>query len=47
MIVFTGGVARLAGLIAAGLPTKAIIFGLVMELLVTPSLALWRERWND
>jgi hypothetical protein len=43
-IVFIGGIARLAGLILAGLPTKAIMIGLVMELLVTPALALWRER---
>ncbi len=43
-IVFIGGITRLAGLILAGLPTKAIMIGLVMELLVTPALALWRER---
>jgi len=43
MIVFIGGMARLAGLILAGLPTKSIMIGLAMELLVTPALALWRE----
>jgi Domain of unknown function (DUF4345) len=43
-IVFIGGIARLAGLTLAGLPTKAIMVGLVMELVVTPALALWRER---
>jgi hypothetical protein len=32
------------GVIAAGLPTKAITIGLAMELVVTPALALWRER---
>lgn len=44
MIVFIGGIARLAGLIAAGFPTRAIMIGLAMELMVTPALALWRER---
>ena len=43
LIVLTGGVARLAGLFLIGIPSKAMLAGLVMELLVTPALALWRE----
>jgi hypothetical protein len=43
-IVFIGGLARLAGVAATGAPTTAIGVGLVMELLVTPMLAMWRER---
>jgi Domain of unknown function (DUF4345) len=43
MIVFIGGMARLAGLIATGTLSKPILLGLVMELLATPALAFWRE----
>jgi hypothetical protein len=44
LIVFTGGLARLGGLYLVGLPSAAMLGGLAMELLVTPALALWRER---
>ena len=44
LLVFTGGLARLAGLFLVGLPSAGMLFGLAMELLVTPALALWRER---
>ena len=44
LLVFTGGLARLGGLFLVGLPSGGMLFGLVMELLVTPGLALWRER---
>lgn len=44
LLVFTGGLARLSGLFLVGLPSIAMLGGLVMELLVTPGLALWRER---
>jgi hypothetical protein len=44
LLVFTGGLARLAGLILVGVPSPVMLGGLVMELLVTPGLALWRER---
>jgi hypothetical protein len=44
LLVFTGGLARLAGLFLVGLPSAGMLFGLFMELAVTPALALWRER---
>lgn len=44
LLVFTGGLARLAGMVLVGLPSIAMLGALVMELIVTPVLALWRER---
>jgi hypothetical protein len=44
LIVLTGGLARLAGLVVVGPPSAPMLVGLAMELLVTPALALWRER---
>jgi len=44
LLVFTGGLARLAGLLLVGVPSSAMLGALVMELLVTPALAVWRER---
>ncbi len=43
-IVFIGGLGRLYSLIAIGTPDHAMLFGLVMELAVTPLLALWQYR---
>lgn len=43
-IVFVGGLARLYGLFASGSPPLPMLGGLTMELLITPALALWRER---
>lgn len=43
-LVFVGGLGRLASLILVGLPSAGMIAALVMELVVTPLLALWRER---
>jgi len=43
-LVLTGGMARLFGLAVLGLPGAGTIGALIMELVVTPSLALWRER---
>jgi hypothetical protein len=43
-LVLIGGLVRLLGLVAVGTPTKGVIGALVMELVVTPSLALRRER---
>ncbi len=43
-IVVVGGLARLLSLIVRGYPSKAMLFGLVMELGVTPALALWQAR---
>jgi hypothetical protein len=43
-IVFVGGLARLSSLFVRGVPDKPMLFGLVMELGVTPALALWQDR---
>jgi hypothetical protein len=43
VLVLTGGLARLYALALLGLPAIGMIAGLVMELLVTPGLACWRE----
>jgi hypothetical protein len=42
-LVLTGGLARLYALALFGLPAVGMLAGLVMELLVTPGLACWRE----
>ena len=47
LLVFTGGLARLTGLVLVGLPSGAMLGGLAMELLVAPALALWRERLDQ
>jgi len=44
LIVVVGGLARLAGLLATGEAGTGVVLPLVMELGVTPLLALWRER---
>lgn len=44
LIVFTGGLARLLAAMTDGLPSPAMTGALGMELIVTPALALWRER---
>lgn len=43
-IVFVGGLARLAGLAVTGVPHRGMVFGLVMELIVTPLLWAWQRR---
>ncbi len=43
-IVFVGGLARLGGVVSAGIPGPAMLFGLAMELAVTPLLCLWQSR---
>jgi hypothetical protein len=43
-IVFIGGLARLAGVIFVGRPGGAMLFGLAMELVVTPAICLWQAR---
>ena len=43
-VVVIGGLARLFGLIATGEAQTAVLLPLVMELGVTPLVALWRER---
>jgi len=43
-LVVVGGLARLASLFVAGTPGGGHLFGLVMELCVTPLLVLWQGR---
>ena len=43
-VVVIGGLARLAGIIAGGLPSVPMLFGLIMELVVTPLLCFWQWR---
>lgn len=42
-IVFVGGIARLIGM-TQGVPSWPMLFGLVMELEVTPLLCAWQAR---
>lgn len=44
LIVAVGGLARLLGVAQQGAPGPGHIFGLVMELVVVPALALWQVR---
>jgi hypothetical protein len=43
-IVMVGGIGRLLSLLSIGTPSPAMMAALVMELLVTPCLALWQRR---
>lgn len=43
-LVVIGGLARFAGLFAVGVPSPPMLFGLAMELVVTPLLCLWQAR---
>jgi hypothetical protein len=43
-IVMLGGVGRLVSLVSIGSPAPAMLAALVMELIVTPGLALWQYR---
>lgn len=43
-LVVCGGVARLLSLAVVGVPSWPMVGGLVMELLVTPAIALWQAR---
>ena len=42
-LVLVGGMARLYALLRFGPPAGGMLGGLVMELMVTPVLAIWRE----
>lgn len=44
LLVFTGGLARLAAIPTMGTPNGGMLFGLAMELAVTPILCLWQFR---
>jgi hypothetical protein len=43
-IVVVGGMGRLLSLLAIGSPSLVMMAALVMELIVTPGLALWQRR---
>ena len=43
-LVVCGGLARLIGAFAVGIPGRGHVFGLGMELIVTPLLILWQAR---
>jgi len=43
-LVVCGGAARLVSLLVVGFPGPYMLGGLVMELVVTPSLAAWQAR---
>jgi hypothetical protein len=43
-LVICGGLGHLLSLIVRGYPGKPMLFGLVMELLVTPALVVWQAR---
>ncbi|MFO1184760.1 MAG: DUF4345 domain-containing protein [Bauldia sp.] len=43
-VVAIGGVARLASMAAGGVPNAGMLFGLAMELLVTPAICIWQSR---
>ena len=44
LIVFIGGLARLGGIVAHGAPPGAMLFGLAMELVITPLICLWQHQ---
>jgi len=46
-IVFVGGLARLYSLFAFGVPPGPMLFGLGMELVVTPLFCYWQSRIAD
>jgi len=43
-IVVIGGLGRLIGLLSIGVPPPSMLFGLAMELVVTPALCWWQYR---
>ena len=44
LLVFVGGLMRLYGIATAGSPGGPMLFGLAMELGVTPALCFWQGR---
>lgn len=43
-LVVIGGIGRLLGVMLIGIPSRAMVAALAMELIVTPLLALWQVR---
>ena len=44
VVVVVGGLGRLSGIGLLGVPPPPMLFGLAMELIVTPLLCLWQAR---
>ena len=44
-IVFVGGLARLCGVFTQGIPDAQMQLALVMELIITPLLCFWQNRF--
>ena len=44
LIVFLGGLIRLIGILVVATPSPQMMFGLGMELVVTPLICLWQTR---
>lgn len=44
LVVFIGGLARLGGIVGHGAPPGSMLFGLAMELVITPLICLWQHR---
>ena len=44
LLVVLGGLGRLVGLLLTGVPSLFMLGGLLMELVVTPVLCLWKTR---
>jgi hypothetical protein len=44
LIVVMGGMTRLISLVSIGVPSKPMLFGLMMELVVAPLLCAWQAR---
>ncbi len=43
-IVFLGGLIRLIGIVLIAVPNGGMLFGAVMELVITPLICLWQTR---
>jgi hypothetical protein len=43
-VVFVGGVGRVVGVLMNGAPSWPMVFGLGMEMVVTPALCFWQWR---
>jgi len=44
LVVFVGGLGRLLSLFLLGSPSGPMLFGLAMELVITPAICLWQGR---
>ena len=44
LLVFIGGLGRAVALLHSGTPSHGMLFGLMMELVITPALCYWQSR---